>query len=265
MDINRILRETFVAEAEHREELGSTNNRAHERAKQGATHLPLLVIADRQTAGRGRGGNRWWTGHGALAVSLLLESVAMEKDNAAESKSQSDYRRDALLGLAAGVAVAETLKPLVGANEIGILWPNDVIAAGRKLAGILVEVLPNGRAIIGIGINTNVAMKDAPADLLPTATSLLEITGVRHDHVDLLVSLLNRLEKGILALRQAPAHIAAEADRLCLQHGKPLTLQQERQTISGICRGIASDGGLLLETSNGIGPYYSGRIIKSVI
>ena len=72
MDINRILRETFVVEAEHREELGSTNDRALERAKQGATHLPLLVIADRQTAGRGRGGNRWWTGPGSLAFSLLL-------------------------------------------------------------------------------------------------------------------------------------------------------------------------------------------------
>ena len=53
MDINRILRETFVVEAEHRGELGSTNDRALERAKQGATHLPLLVIADRQTAGAG--------------------------------------------------------------------------------------------------------------------------------------------------------------------------------------------------------------------
>jgi BirA family transcriptional regulator, biotin operon repressor / biotin---[acetyl-CoA-carboxylase] ligase len=265
MDISRLVRETFVAEVEHREELGSTNDRALQRAKQGATHLPLLVIADRQTAGRGRGGNRWWTGYGSLAFSLLLESIAPPEDSAAKSGPLSSPRRETLLGLAAGVAVGETLRPLLGATEIGILWPNDVIAAGRKLAGILVEVLPDGSAVIGIGINTNVSMKDAPADLLTTATTLLEITGTRQDHVAILVSLLNRLQKDILALRHTPAHIAAEANRLCLQHGKPLTLQQERQTISGVCRGIASDGALLLETPNGVRSYYSGRIIRSVI
>ena len=80
MDINRILRETFVVEVEHHDELGSTNDRAMQRAKQGASRLPLLVIADRQTAGRGRGGNRWWTGPGSLAFSLLLESAAVESE-----------------------------------------------------------------------------------------------------------------------------------------------------------------------------------------
>ena len=273
MDINRILRETYVAEVEHREELGSTNDRALQRAKQGASHLPLMVIADRQTAGRGRGENRWWTGHGSLTFSLLLESIAEEKNNVAQSTPESDRRRDTLLGLAAGVAVTETVKTLLQESlgrqlncrpniEVGILWPNDVVAAGRKLAGILVEVLGDGRAVIGIGINTNVSMKDAPAELLPTATTLLDITGMRQDHIELLISLINRLEKDILALRHAPARLAAEADRLCLQHGKPLTLQQERQTVSGTCRGIASDGALLLETPDGLRPYYSGRILK---
>ena len=80
MDINRILRETFVVEVEQHAELASTNDRAAQRAKQGAKKLPLLVISDRQTAGRGRGGNRWWTGAGSLAFSLLFDSAAFENN-----------------------------------------------------------------------------------------------------------------------------------------------------------------------------------------
>ncbi len=182
MDINRILRETFVVEVEHHDELGSTNDRAMQRAKQGASRLPLLVIADRQTAGRGRGGNRWWTGPGSLAFSLLLESAAVEgKEDTSSLKMSRQFNchPNTLMSLAAGVAVADTVKPLLKSHEIGIRWPNDVIAAGRKLAGILVEVLPDGHAVVGIGINTNDSMADVPAELLPHATTLLELTGKR--------------------------------------------------------------------------------------
>ena len=65
LDIDRILRETFVARAEYHPSLGSTNDRAAERAAQDGGELPLLVAAERQTAGRGRAANRWWTGPGA--------------------------------------------------------------------------------------------------------------------------------------------------------------------------------------------------------
>ena len=135
MSINRILRETFVVEVEHHVELGSTNDRTSQRAKQGAKKLPLLVIADMQTAGRGRGGNRWWTGPGSLAFSLLLES----------DKTKNSAGAAPLISLSVGVAVVETIQPLLQNKEVGIYWPNDVIAAGRKMAGILVEVLPDQR------------------------------------------------------------------------------------------------------------------------
>jgi BirA family biotin operon repressor/biotin-[acetyl-CoA-carboxylase] ligase len=265
MDINRILRETFVVEAEHREELGSTNDRAAERAKQGASRLPLLVIADRQTAGRGRGGNRWWTGSDSLAFSLLLEFAAVEgkKDTPRFMLGrQSNSRPNILVGLGAGVAVVESLKPLLENVEIGILWPNDVMAAGRKLAGILVEVLPDGRTVIGIGINTNNSMSDVPAELLRIATTLLELSGKRQDHTEILIALLNRMEEQISILKRAPAELAARADALCLQRNKPLALQHGRKTVAGLCRGIAPDGALLLETPDGIRSFYSGTIIR---
>ncbi len=194
LDILRIVRETFVVEVEHHAEITSTNDRAAQRAKLGANKLPLLVIADRQTAGRGRGGNRWWTGPGSLAFSLLLNPKTI------------DVQPDCvpLISLAAGVAVAETIKPLLANQEVGIHWPNDVIVAERKLAGILVEVLPDRHTVIGIGVNTNNSLADAPAELLSIATSLLGLTGKPHDHSAILVTLLGRLEKHLLTLRQAP-------------------------------------------------------------
>jgi BirA family transcriptional regulator, biotin operon repressor / biotin---[acetyl-CoA-carboxylase] ligase len=260
MDINRILRETFVVELEHHAELGSTNQRCAQRAKQGASKLPLLVLADRQIAGRGRGTNRWWTGEGSLAFSLLLEPYA--SDDLLGRQLNCRPNRLPLLSLAAGVAVAESIKPLLHDQQIGLHWPNDVIVAGRKLAGILIEVLSTGHFIIGIGINTNTPMTDAPSELAATATTLLEITGKRHDHIEILISLLNNLEKRLLKLQQTPAEIAADADAICLQRDKPIKVQHDNQTVAGICRGIAQDGALLLETAEGMSQYYSGAILQ---
>ena len=167
-----------------------------------------------------------------------------------------------LISLAAGVAVAETIKSLLKIEGIGILWPNDVIAAGRKLAGILVEVLPDGHAVVGIGININDSMAEVPAELLPLATTLLELSGSRHDHTEILVALLKRLERHIATLKRDPKEIAALANALCLQRDKPISLQHGRQTIAGLCRGIAPDGALLLETPSGLRSYYTGTITR---
>jgi BirA family transcriptional regulator, biotin operon repressor / biotin---[acetyl-CoA-carboxylase] ligase len=271
MDINRLLRETFVVEVEHRDELGSTNDRAMQRAKQGASRLPLLVIADRQTAGRGRGGNHWWTGPGSLAFSLLLKFAAdEEKEDMSTPKlvrqlncrpKMIDSRPNNLLSLAAGVAVTETVKPLLPDQEVGIRWPNDVVAAGRKLAGILVEVLSGGYTVIGIGINTNNTMSKAPAELLSIAAAMTDFTGNQLDHTEIMIALLQKFEKNLGTLGQSPSQLASQVDALCLQRGKPLTLRLGNQNITGICRGVARDGALLLETVGGLRSFYSGIII----
>jgi BirA family biotin operon repressor/biotin-[acetyl-CoA-carboxylase] ligase len=261
LDINRLLRETFVVEVEHHAELGSTNDRAAQRAKQGTNKLPLLVIADRQTAGRGRGGNRWWTGQGSLAFSILLApETANAKTEECSLGRQFNCHPNNLVSLAAGVAVAETIKPLLPDKEVGIHWPNDAIVAGRKLAGILVEVLPSRHTVIGIGINTNNSLAQAPRELLATATTLLELTGNEHDHTAILIALLNRLEKHLLTLKKSPDELAALANELCLQRDKSLTLQLGAQTITGQCRGIAPDGALLIQTSSGLRSFYSGIV-----
>ena len=250
LDIDRIIRETFVVQVEHHPTLGSTNDRAAQRATHGITTLPLLVLADQQSAGRGRGSNRWWTGEGALAMSLLVEAEMVG----------ADPGRSPLVALATAVAVVDTVAPLLPGHEVGIHWPNDVLAAGRKLAGILVEVLPDRRHVIGIGLNTNNTLADAPAELQTTAATLRDLSSREHDQTAILVDLLKRLDREFRQLRSNPAEVAARADALCLQRGRTVTLQQGNRTIAGRCRGIGPDGAILLETSAGVERFLSGTL-----
>ena len=254
LDIDRLLRESFVARAEYHRRLSSTNDRARQcaaEAAQGGGELPLLVVADEQTAGRGRGSRRWWTGPGSLAFSLLVGP-----GHAAENR----WGGSPLVALAAALAVVETVQPLLASHRVGIDWPNDVMAAGGKLAGVLVEVLPDGRQILGIGLNTNNSLAQAPAELKQTATTLLELTGVPHDQTTILLTLLARLEGNLAQLASEPGRIGARADALCLQHGKTLTLSSGSRPVTGRCAGIATDGALLLDTRDGRQAFHSGML-----
>jgi BirA family biotin operon repressor/biotin-[acetyl-CoA-carboxylase] ligase len=205
LDIDCVLAETFVARAEHHATLTSTNDRASWCATEAPGELPLLIVADRQTAGRGRGANRWWTGHGSLAFTLVLglDQLGIPRGT-----------RFPLMSLAPAVAVVETVAPLIPLQPVGIRWPNDVLAGGGKLAGILVEVLPDGQHLVGIGLNTNNSLAEAPPELMATATSLLELTGVPHDQTTILVTLLKCLETALGQLAREPERIADRADTL---------------------------------------------------
>lgn len=251
-DTERIVRETFVVAVEHHPTIGSTNSRAAECAAQTDLTLPLLVLADQQTAGRGRGTNRWWTGQGALALSLLVDAQTVGADSGPSP----------LVALATAVAIVDTIAPRLPNHPVGIHWPNDVLAADRKLAGILIEVLPDRRHVIGIGLNTNNTLADAPPELRNTAATMRDLAGQPCDQMDILIELLNQLEQGFARLRREPEASAAQADKLCLQRGKPLTLGWANRSITGVCRGIALDGALQLETSEGQQCFYSGILTR---
>jgi BirA family transcriptional regulator, biotin operon repressor / biotin---[acetyl-CoA-carboxylase] ligase len=249
LDIDCVLRETFVARAEYHPCLGSTNDRAAQCAAEGGP-LPLLVVADQQTAGRGRGGNRWWTGDGALAFSLLTDAAMVGADG----------RRSPLVALAVAVAVAGAAGPLLPGHAVGIHWPNDVVASARKLAGILIEVLPGGRHVIGIGVNVNNRLADAPAELRAATATLCDLGRQTYDRTEILVDILRQLDREFDLLRRRPQEVAGRANALCLQRGQTLSLRWDTRTISGRCRGIADDGAILLETPTGAEPFYSGIV-----
>jgi BirA family biotin operon repressor/biotin-[acetyl-CoA-carboxylase] ligase len=162
----------------------STNEQAKGLAERGAPH-GTLVTADEQMAGRGRQG-RVWTAppRSSLLMSLLLRGLE---------------ERHALLPLAAAVAVCDALDPL----ECRIKWPNDVWIERRKTAGILVEGRPQaGWAVLGIGLNVNLAREDFPPELREIATSVAIASGEPRDLERTLEALLGSLEAWIAAPRR---------------------------------------------------------------
>ena len=250
IDPQRLLNETFVAGVENYDILASTQDRAREAAGDPNVRLPLLVVAGMQTAGRGRGTNRWWTGDGSLAFSLVLERTAC--DSAGTTVPQ--------VSLAVAVALVDAIQHCAGGLVLGLHWPNDIFVGERKLAGILVDVLAAGRYVIGVGINMNNSVAEAPEEVRERAATLRDLTGSQFDHTNVLVAVLRELAETLRELGENPDRIGRRFDELCLQHGLALTLRAGSETICGICEGIAPDGALLLATDQGRRRCYSGTL-----
>lgn len=249
LESTRLAAHPAIAGVEHHASIGSTQDRATELARIGGVALPRLVVAEEQTAGRGRGANRWWTGRGSLAFSLLWHP-----DNWNLPREPMPDR-----ALAVGVAIVETLKPLVPRDvPVGLHWPNDVYAGGKKIAGILVDVLSDGQHVIGVGLNVNNSLAAAPDDVRARATSLIELAGHAFDRTVVLLDLLTQLRTTLVEHVATPEHFGRRYNELCLQHGRTLTIDVAGRQTTGACAGIAPDGALLLETADGSQRFYSG-------
>jgi BirA family biotin operon repressor/biotin-[acetyl-CoA-carboxylase] ligase len=140
-----------------------------------------VALTEEQTEGRGRLGRRWLSPPGvSLLFSVLLEPPV-------------ETARLPELTIVAGKTCAEAIGHVTGL-EPEIKLPNDVLIGGRKTAGILAEAR-DGRVVLGIGVNVNVTAPDLPEGIDPPATSLVLETGSEVDRVELLVELLDRLER----------------------------------------------------------------------
>jgi BirA family biotin operon repressor/biotin-[acetyl-CoA-carboxylase] ligase len=150
---------TFGTPHRHYARTDSTNTRARELAAAGALHGTVVTAAE-QTAGRGRQGRSWTAPPGqALLYSAVLRPLTP---------------RHVLLPLAVPLAVCEAAEELRPEVECKVKWPNDVHLEGRKLAGILIEARPqDGWAVLGIGLNLEIAPEDFPPELRETAISLM--------------------------------------------------------------------------------------------
>ncbi|NHC14670.1 biotin--[acetyl-CoA-carboxylase] ligase [Motilibacter deserti] len=161
-------------------ETGSTNADLAVRAREGA-RAGTVLVADLQTAGRGRSGRSWSAPpRSSLAVSVLLRPVDIPAE------------RWGWLPLLAGVAVAEVVRR-VAQLEATLKWPNDVLVDDRKLAGLLAERVDGGvgpALVLGIGLNTTLTAEERP---VPTATSLLLEGAAETDRTKVLVAVLSEL------------------------------------------------------------------------
>jgi BirA family biotin operon repressor/biotin-[acetyl-CoA-carboxylase] ligase len=220
--------------------VASTNDVARELAASDAVH-GTCVIAREQTAGRGRQGRLWSSPPGeGLYLSLILRPQI----NAADS---------AMVTLAAAVGVAETFR-LDFEVPADIKWPNDVLASGRKICGILVEsAIQNGQlqyAVMGIGVN--IAQASFPDDLGNTATSLLLETGRRIEPEDFARPMLERLECWYSAVINHPDQVIERWGQLSsYARACRVGVKSPEGTIEGTTRGLTSRGALILELDNG--------------
>ena len=231
--------------------VASTSSALLEAAAHGAP-TGRVIVAELQTAGRGRLGRPWLSGIGAsLTFSLLWR-----------------FERGAGwlggLSLAVGIAVARVLRR-EGARDVGLKWPNDVLWHGCKLAGILIELhgeaMGPSAAVIGIGLNIRLPehLRDG---IDQPVTDVERACGAAVDRNALLAALLAELaavldafaDGGLAPLREAWLAYDLNAGR------EVLLRRADGSTESGIAQGIAEDGALLLATPDGVRRYHSGEV-----
>lgn len=247
IDVAWLREASGLAAVEVLAEAASTMDRSRQLAADPQAALPAAVVADRQTAGRGRRGATWWQPPGSLAVSIVVDA------------STSLDGTQPIWSLACGVAVAETVRLLEPTVETFLRWPNDVEVGGRKLAGILVETAAGGRAIFGIGVNTTGAAADAPAPLRDRLVTLPDLTGRPLARQRFLASFVPRLME-LLAAAHLPGAVADRYRLLCGLDGRPVRVFAGTLVHDGRCRGIADDGALVVDSASGTVVIRSGSL-----
>ncbi len=226
----------------------STMDQAQKAASFGAPD-GHVVVADEQTRGRGAHGRSW----DSPAGTDLYFSVVTRTGLPASAS--------ALLTLAVGLGVRETVAALTPSRKVQIKWPNDIWIDGRKCAGILVESRTLGSrleaVLIGIGLNVN--RQQWPEDLRDSATSIRTQSDAKGplDRGSILVALLLRLEQWIDRLLVGGPEVIVEALRPQLALlGEPVTCDEVR----GIFRGVADDGAAFIETEDGLRTLRAGQL-----
>lgn len=194
-----------------------------------------IVVADVQTAGRGRRGAAWFGTPGqSLTFSILWRP----------GFSKALWPR---LALATGLAVAEACESHV--PLAGIKWPNDVWINGRKVAGILVEAGPDF-VVVGVGINVNTL--SFPLDIRGIATSVAAQAGYPVDRGELLAKLVSRFAIHANRLESEFETLLTGVRQRCVLTGHELDLQTPSGPASGHCEGIGPSGELLVRTADGL-------------
>lgn len=222
--------------------LDSTNAEAARLAGAGEPG-PLWILARTQTAGRGRRGRGWVSPPGNLMATLLL-------------RPQRPPGEAAQLSFLAALAVADLLDPELARGALALKWPNDVLVAGRKIAGILLESAAGaeGRlAWLAVGIGVNLAHHPQDPDLAYPATSLPAATGRSLAPEDALTRLAAAFA-GRQALWEGQGFAPVRAAWLARAAGlgQPITVRLPGETLSGGFAGLSPDGALLLAEPGGL-------------
>lgn len=227
----------------------STNDLAA-RAAGSRRNEGLVVLAEEQTAGRGRRGRSWNAPpHSSVLLSVLIFPEGPLAD-------------PAWLTALGAVSVAELVRDWTGA-EAKIKWPNDVRVHGRKIAGILVE--RGAGAVIGIGLNVNMEPDGFPLELADSSTSIQILKGHRVDRSDLAAFLIRRLDNDYRVARErGPEPLRAAWRDLSEHAGRVARVETSAGVLSGEVREIDLLDGLTLRSSDGTTRVLSSTEVTSI-
>jgi len=220
---------------------GSTNDAARALADGGASH-GTLVLAEEQTAGRGRSGRPWSSPAGlGVWMSMVARPALLPAPG--------------LLPILVGLAAAEAIDPFVRPAVTQVKWPNDLQLAGRKIAGILCEGSWDGArpgaVVVGIGLNVLHAPDDFPGEVRGTATSLRIVGGWVPPRAEVAGAVAAAVMRALL---RPPAQLTGglldELRRRDALEGRPVRVTGATET-AGTAMGVTPAGALLVRTQQG--------------
>ena len=233
----KLSNRTVGCEVIHFDCVGSTMDETRKLAEQDKPE-GTVVIAEEQTAGRGRFNRAWISPRGQnLSFSVLLRPTAEQLP---------------FLNMAATLAVSRTVGKITGL-EPTIKWPNDVRINGRKVSGILIETATDrgavSHAVVGIGVNVNFDPSEYP-EIAPFATSIFSETGRRTDRTTVLKLLLEQFDdlyRTVKAGRSLTKQWESQLETL----GRTVQVRWRDQMLEGLAKAIDDQGNLILEQPDG--------------
>lgn len=223
-------------------ETDSTNDLVDKLAHDGVAE-GMVVFAESQNQGRGRLGRRWLSPAGkGLWFSVLL------RPNLSPMAATQ-------LTVISAVAVSRAIERETGLRP-GIKWPNDIMFGTRKCAGILIELSTEidhiRHAVLGIGVDVNLAAEDFPPELRDIATSLRAEAGREIDRPALAAAMLRELDYVYARLREGDFHqVGDEWMRRCSTLGRRVTLKIGDRTIQGVAEALDDEGALVVRNDHG--------------
>jgi BirA family biotin operon repressor/biotin-[acetyl-CoA-carboxylase] ligase len=235
---------------------GSTNTDLVGLARGGAPE-GVVLVADHQTAGRGRLGRSWSAPPGSSLLTSVLCRPALP------------LRRAHLVTVAAGLAALDAVEVVAGSRP-ALKWPNDVVVedggATRKLAGLLAEAVVEGGSLVGVvvGMGMNVrALTDRPDDLRARATSVEELAGRPVPVDDVLAAWLTALEDryGVLVADGGDRHTTEHHRLACATLGRRVAVQLAAETVEGDAVDVDDDGHLVVEVDGARRAFPVGDVV----
>ncbi|MDY6824392.1 MAG: biotin--[acetyl-CoA-carboxylase] ligase [Thermodesulfobacteriota bacterium] len=227
--------ETARYHIHHFDEVDSTMNVAREMALAGCPDR-TVVVADRQTEGRGRMDRRWHSAAGGLYFTVVLRPPVQPGEG-----FKYTFIAAFLLG--------DLLRSVCGIDAL-LKWPNDILAGGKKLSGMLSEMNASADRIhflnIGIGLNVN----NTPSAVEPNATSINALTGEQFHRQDLLVRFLDAMG-GALYDTMPPAGVMNRWKHYATGLHSPVRVVTKQETIRGVAEDVDNGGKLVVRLEDG--------------